>query len=106
MFPEGKRSKDFRLQQGFPGAALIALQTGVPVVPIALTGTENIYNLKWAFFHHPTITVTIGKPFQPAAVDKPTREQRNQLCDEMMYKLAELLPPSYRGVYGDKKTDN
>jgi 1-acyl-sn-glycerol-3-phosphate acyltransferase len=104
MFPEGARSKDAKMQKGFPGAALIALRTGIPIVPVAISGTEYIRNLKWSFFHHPTITINIGKPFKPAVEGKPTKEQRNQLCEDIMYKIAELLPKEYRGVYDREKT--
>jgi 1-acyl-sn-glycerol-3-phosphate acyltransferase len=101
MFPEGSRSKDASMNRALPGAALLALRTGVPVVPVGITGTQYIRNLKWAFFHHPKITITIGKPIYPPACDgKPTKEQRNQFCDDIMYKIAELLPLKYRGVYG------
>jgi 1-acyl-sn-glycerol-3-phosphate acyltransferase len=107
MFPEGGRSNEAKLRQGLPGAALIALRTGVPVVPVGIAGTEKICNLKWSFFHHPKITITIGKPFSPPACDgKPTKEQRNKLCDDIMNKIAEILPPGYRGVYGGEKTEN
>ncbi len=107
MFPEGERSKNLQLKKAWPGAAHIALRTGVPVVPVGITGTQNIRNLKWSFFHHPKIIITIGKPFNPPACNgKPTKEQRNQFRDAIMYKIAELLPPQYRGVYGGEKTKN
>jgi 1-acyl-sn-glycerol-3-phosphate acyltransferase len=107
MFPEGERSMNAQLKEALPGAALIALRTGVPVVPVAITGTQYVRNLKWALFHHPKVTITIGKPFNPPQCDgKPTRAQRNQFCDDIMYKIAELLPPSYRGIYGREKTKN
>jgi 1-acyl-sn-glycerol-3-phosphate acyltransferase len=105
MFPEGARSKSSRMQPAAPGAALLALRNGLLVVPVGITGTQYIRNLKWAFFHHPKITITIGKPIYPPACDgKPTREQRNQFCDTIMYKIAELLPKEYRGVYDREET--
>jgi 1-acyl-sn-glycerol-3-phosphate acyltransferase len=105
MFPEGGRSKDAKLQPALPGAALLALRTNLPVVPVGITGTQYIRNLKWAFFHHPKITITIGKPLYPPHCDgKPTKEQRNQFCEDIMYKIAELLPKEYRGVYDREKT--
>lgn len=105
MFPEGERSKTLQLKRALPGAALIALRTGVPVVPVAISGTEYIRNLKWAFFHHPKITVAFGRLLTPPAANgKPTREQRNEFCDAIMYEIAALLPPKYRGVYDGDKT--
>ncbi len=45
MFPEATRSKTGGLQKAFPGAAMIALRNGAPIVPIAITGTEKIRNI-------------------------------------------------------------
>lgn len=108
MFPEGTRSPDAQMIPALPGAALIALRTGVPILPVAITGSEKIKNLKRCFRQHPKITITIGKPFNPPpAGGKPTREQRNRLTDDMMRKIAALLPPEYRGVYAAEKiTEN
>lgn len=108
IFPEGERSKTAKLKQALPGAALIALRTGVPILPVAITGTEKLRNLKWCFFHHPPITITIGKAFNPpSTTGKPNRVLRQRLCDDIMYTLADMLPPAYRGLYDrEKKDDN
>lgn len=101
MFPEGERSKSARMQPALPGAALIAARTGVPILPVSIRGTEKLRNIKWSFLHRPRVTVTIGKPFQPAPSDSATaKEQRQLLMNEIMGKIAALLPPEYRGVYG------
>jgi len=101
MFPEGGRSKSARMQPALPGAALIAIRTGVPILPVSIRGTEKFRKLKWSFFHHPKVTVTIGKPFNPSFTEgRPPKEQRQLLMKEMMGKIAALLPPEYRGVYG------
>jgi len=100
MFPEGSRSKNARMQPALPGAALIASRLGIPVLPVSITGTDKLRNLKWCVLHRPAITVTIGKPFNPPKTDgKLTREQRNQLMNDIMRKIAALLPPEYHGVY-------
>jgi 1-acyl-sn-glycerol-3-phosphate acyltransferase len=107
MFPEGSRSNNGGMNRAFTGAALIALHTGLPVVPVAITGSENVSRLTWSFLHHPTINVVIGKPLIPPPCGGiPTKKQRNQFSDDIMYKIAELLPPKYRGVYGKEKSDN
>jgi 1-acyl-sn-glycerol-3-phosphate acyltransferase len=107
MFPEGARSQDGQMKRAFTGSALIALHSGLPVIPVAITGSENVSRLTWSFFHRPTLTVTIGKPLIPPHCNGiPTRKQRNDFSDEIMYKIAELLPPAYRGVYGKEKTNN
>jgi 1-acyl-sn-glycerol-3-phosphate acyltransferase len=101
MFPEGARSQDGQMNRAYTGAALIALHLGLPVIPVAISGSENVSRLTWSFFHHPTIHVVIGKPLIPAQCNGiPTKKQRNEFSDEIMYKIAELLPTKYRGVYG------
>jgi len=108
MFPEGGRSRTGQLIPAQPGAALIASRMAVPILPIAITGTEKLKHITWCFFHHPKITVTIGKPFDlPAQNGRLHREVRQEMADYIMQKIADLLPPQYRGVYGStNKTDN
>lgn len=102
MFPEGTRSRDAKLARGKAGTAMIALRTGAPVLPVAVTGTEGI---KWpAFFLKPRsverIKVVIGEPFtleRPERIDKAAAAEAT---DTIMKHIAELLPPAYRGTYG------
>jgi 1-acyl-sn-glycerol-3-phosphate acyltransferase len=103
MFPEGGRAKSGKLEKGLPGAALLASRLGVPVLPVAITETDNFEErMGWMIFHRPTVTVTIGKPFKLENEGKLDRSRRNELIDGMMMKIAELLPENYRGVYGRK----
>lgn len=105
MFPEGKRSPDGRMIPALPGAALIASHSNVPILPVAVTGTDKLKNLWWCFLHRPRITITIGKPFNlPPSEGKSTREQRQEMIDYIMRKIAELLPPENRGVYAQEKS--
>ncbi len=101
IFPEGHRSGTGHLLPGHPGTGYIALRTGVPVVPVAITGTERTLNgLHYGPFA-PRVTVRFGKPFrleQPAHRD---RESLARASDEIMRSIARLLPPEYRGVYAD-----
>jgi 1-acyl-sn-glycerol-3-phosphate acyltransferase len=100
MFPEGTRSSNARLQQAFPGAALIALRLGVPILPVSIAGTEKLNHLLRCLWHRAKITVTIGLPFKPPSPDgKLTRDRRSELTDEIMQRIASILPSEYRGVY-------
>jgi 1-acyl-sn-glycerol-3-phosphate acyltransferase len=100
MFPEGTRSPDGRMIPALPGAAIIASHSNVPILPVAITGSDKLRNLGWCFLHHPRITITIGQPFNLPPFDgKPSRDQRQQMIDYIMRKIAALLPPEYRGVY-------
>ena len=101
MAPEGTRSGDGHLQQGRPGIALLALRSGAPVLPIICHGGEsfwdNLPRLRRTDFH-----IVVGQPFYlDAGGVKVTRQVRQQIVDEVMYQIAALLPPPYRGVYSD-----
>ena len=78
---------------------MLVLHSGAPLIPIAHWGgenfTKNIKRLKRTDFH-----VRIGDPVC-LKLDgiRVTKEVRQQIVDEMMYRLAELLPPEYRGEY-------
>jgi len=101
MFPEGTRSKDRKMHQGFAGTALVAYRTGAPIVPIAITGTEH---LKWPLlffrpFMGPRVTITFGKPFYPPKVERITTAAARTATDDIMRRVAELLPESFRGEY-------
>jgi 1-acyl-sn-glycerol-3-phosphate acyltransferase len=101
MFPEGTRSKDRQLHQGFAGTALIAYRTGAPIIPVAITGTEH---LTWPFlffrpFIGPRVTITFGKAFYPPKAERITTLAAKTATDEIMRHVAALLPEAYRGAY-------
>lgn len=103
MFPEGTRSKDRQLHQGFAGTALIAYRTGAAIIPVAITGTEHF---KWPLlffrpFLGPRVTITFGKPFYPPKVERITTQAAKTATDDIMRHVAELLPEEYRGEYRD-----
>jgi len=101
MFPEGTRSKDRRLHEGFPGSALVAYRTGAPIVPIAIWGTEHV-PWPWVFFRPfigPRVHVRIGKPFYPPHIERVNTQAARDATDDIMLHIAELLPEDYRGEY-------
>ena len=99
VFPEASRSANAQLQTAFPGVALIAMRSGAPILPIGITGTENMKGKTWPF-RRPRVTVNIGKPFHlPPTGDKSTKEELAQLTDFIMGHIAEQLPVEYRGHY-------
>lgn len=101
IFPEGKRSHQGKLQAGKPGLAVLASRLNVPLLPVGIAGTDRIHGRSW-LWKRPRITVNIGKPFYlPQAASRLTRPQRKALADTMMTEIAALLPPEYRGVYGE-----
>lgn len=101
-FPEGMRSRSRRLKLAFPGAALIASRSGAPVIPVGITGTENIKGVAW-FWRRPEITVNIGKAFTlPPVAGKLTKFELSRRTDIIMGHIAALLPLEYRGNYADR----
>ncbi len=101
-FPEGTRSKSGQLQPAFSGSALIALHSGVPILPVGIAGTERIKGVAW-LLRRPEITVNIGHPFYlPPASSKLTKVELAKLTNYMMGRIAELLPQEYRGNYAEQ----
>jgi 1-acyl-sn-glycerol-3-phosphate acyltransferase len=99
--PEGTRSGHGRLQRGRPGVVLLALRSGAPLLPMVFYGGERIWRnlsrLRRTDFH-----IVVGQPcYLDAGGVKVTRQVRQQMIDEIMYQMAALLPPAYRGVYPD-----
>jgi 1-acyl-sn-glycerol-3-phosphate acyltransferase len=105
--PEGTRSEDGKLQEGKPGVLLLAMRSGVPILPLAHYGGEDVFDnlrrLRRTDFH-----IVTGHPFTlDMHGQKPDRELRQLVTDEIMYQTAALLPEKYRGYYRDmsKATD-
>ena len=108
LAPEGTRNYTGILKRALPGAVIIALHSGAPIIPIAHWGGENFMK-NFKHFKRTDFHVRVGGPFK-LKVDgvKVTGEVRQQIVDEMMYELAKLLPEEYRGEYSDmsKATEN
>ncbi|MEP6896124.1 MAG: lysophospholipid acyltransferase family protein [Chloroflexota bacterium] len=103
--PEGTRNVTGKLKQAYPGAVMLAVHSGAPILPIAHWGGEdflkNLPRFKRTDFH-----VRVGEPFHlNLAGIKVTRDIRQQIVDEMMIRIAELLPTEYQGFY-EKVTKN
>ena len=101
--PEGTRSKTEMLQEGKMGVAFLASKSGFPVMPIALTGTEDrgvIENLKR--FRRSKIKAVAGELFYIEIPKGKGREEAMRTAtDEIMCQIAAKLPESYRGFYKD-----
>mgnify|MGYP001281931339 CR=1 FL=1 len=102
MFPEGTRNLSrAELQPAFRGAALLARRYQAPILPVGISGTERLKGIGW-LFTRPHLTVEIGEPFTVSDDrGESTKEELGAITDLIMARIAELLPPSYRGVYHD-----
>ena len=100
-FPEGKRNRNGKLLPGKSGVAVIASQTGTPLLPVGIIGTEKLKGIHWPW-KRPRIIINIGHPFNPPSIEtRLTRGQTRLLTGLIMNKIAALLPADNRGIYGD-----
>jgi len=89
MYPEGGRSRTGKIaHQAKPGIGRLALQSGVPVVPIAILGSHRVRN--WKRLQFPTVTVQFGRPFKFERVKDPSREAQQEVADYILDRIREL----------------
>jgi cytidylate kinase len=101
LAPEARISPSCTMERGRRGAAYLALRSGAPLLPIGLTGTETVLT-DLPRLRRPHLTVNIGAPFHlqgPLARGAERRAQLEAGRDEIMRRIAALLPEKYRGVY-------
>ena len=103
MAPEGTRSNTGAMQRGRGGAAYFAYRTGASVVPVVVTGQEYAFAMLKKL-RRARIRVAFGPPFAPPPMplgEKVGSAEIRDFTDEIMYHLAAMLPPEYRGLYSD-----
>lgn len=103
IYPEGTRSRDGRLYRGRTGVAWLALTAGVPVVPVALTGTDRIQPIGAKFPRLAKVTVAFGEPIDIAGRfgALPAGQARRQATDAIMAAIAALSGQELAGSYND-----
>lgn len=101
LFPEARISRTGVLQEARDGIGYLALKTGVPVVPLAITGTEHA-RATWQKGRRPQLTMTIAPPLiLTPDLSQPRRLQRKIATTTIMKALAAHLPASYQGYYAE-----
>ena len=91
LFPEGTRSPDGTLQPAEPGAGLVALKAGVPILPARVFGTYESLSRHTKFLRFHPIRVVIGKPYLPTIPEgKKEKESYGPVAQEMMDRIAAL----------------
>jgi 1-acyl-sn-glycerol-3-phosphate acyltransferase len=104
IYPEGTRSPDGRLFKGKTGVARIALQAKVPVVPVAMIGTNRVNPIGSKMWYPHKVTIRIGKPLyfdRYEGLDGDRFVERS-ITDEIMYDLMDLSGQEYVDVYAAK----
>jgi len=101
--PEGTRSRIEQMAEGKTGVAYLASKFNWPILPVALAGTEDrivFSNLKHLRKTH--VTITAGEVFRLPPLPKENRDEAlRQYTDEIMCRIAVMLPEKNRGVYAD-----
>jgi 1-acyl-sn-glycerol-3-phosphate acyltransferase len=99
--PEGTRSSSGNLIEAKPGGTYLAWKAGVPVVPVAVTGTEDaVVEKRLKHLKRINVRIVAGKPFSlPPVKGKDRDAVMQEYTDEIMCRIAALLPSERRGVY-------
>ena len=103
--PEGTRSDTGKLQNGKPGVAFLAARLGVPIVPVAITGTEKMLE-DFKRLRRMHIHIKFGPLFRLPKEGKLSGDELEAYTELVMHRIAELLPAEYRGVYAGATLDS
>jgi 1-acyl-sn-glycerol-3-phosphate acyltransferase len=82
------------------GLARVACTAGAPILPVAITGTEQLSHMQRILRGRFKLTLTVGPLLEVEQVTEPGPELLRTITDEVMSRIAGLLPTAYRGVYG------
>ncbi|MCE1252569.1 MAG: 1-acyl-sn-glycerol-3-phosphate acyltransferase [Anaerolineae bacterium] len=100
--PEGTRSEYKGLVEGHAGVLLLAARSGASIQAVGLSQHRGFWSRLYRGFKRVPLEFHVGKPFKlelnGAAL---SRDVRQKATDEIMYQLAAVLPPEYRGIYAD-----
>jgi 1-acyl-sn-glycerol-3-phosphate acyltransferase len=88
IYAEGGRSRSGGLGEPRPGIGRVALESGAPVVPVAIHGSMGVR--QWRRLHFPQVTVSYGEPVVLARVAEPTREQQRQAAERIFDRVRAL----------------
>ena len=88
MYPEGGRSRSGGLGEPRPGVGRIALESGVPVVPVAIHGSHGVR--RWRKLRFPKVTIQFGEPIRFDLVHSPSREQQLEVASQVFERVREM----------------
>ena len=101
IYPEGTRSPDGRLYKGKTGVARMTLEAGVPVIPVAMIGTDRVNPIGSRMWRPRKVRIRVGEPldFSRYAGMVGDRFIERSMTDEIMYALMELSGQTYVDLY-------
>jgi 1-acyl-sn-glycerol-3-phosphate acyltransferase len=89
MYCEGGRSRTGAVgEEARPGIGRLALESGLPVVPVAILGSYQVRN--WKRLQFPRVTIWYGKPFRFELVERPDREQQLQAAEVILERIRSM----------------
>jgi 1-acyl-sn-glycerol-3-phosphate acyltransferase len=99
MYCEGGRSRTGQMAaEARPGIGRLALESGAPVVPVAILGSYQVRN--WKRLHFPRVTVCYGEPFRFDVIEQPSREQQQEAADYILAQIRALHEELQRTGHG------
>jgi 1-acyl-sn-glycerol-3-phosphate acyltransferase len=91
IYAEGGRSRSGKMGEPKPGVGRLALESGAPVVPVAIHGSAKVR--RWKRLRFPKVTVSYGEPISFAREESPSRERQDEVAHEIFDRV--------RGIYGE-----
>jgi 1-acyl-sn-glycerol-3-phosphate acyltransferase len=107
IYPEGTRSPDGRLYRGRVGVGWLALQSGLPVIPVAMSGTDRVLPPGHKVPRFTSIGITIGEPltFDAYRGQPCGARQRRAVTDEVMKSIQALSGQEYVPIYASVRKE-
>lgn len=101
IYPEGTRSPDGRLYKGKTGVARLALEAGVPVIPVAMAGTDRVNPIGSKMWRPHPVEIRFGAPLDFSRYEGLAGDRfvERSMVDEIMYSLMELSGQEYVDMY-------
>lgn len=100
IYPEGARSPPGQVRDAKPGVGRLALESGAPVIPAAIAGSEEVRH--WTRLRFPAVIVRYGEPIHFARVDSPTREQAQAAAERIFDVVKRLYADATRERRADE----
>ncbi len=102
IFPEGSRSRTGGMQRFLPAVARYLDAPDVWLLPMGIVGTETLFPIASDWLRPVRVGLHVGRPVAACVLKERADDDRALITDAMGYAVARLLPPEYRGVYGDE----